>query len=179
MMTQFMQKYNTNIIVVNIPYRHDLAKDSRANFEIKAFNAKLSKIAKSFRHAGLVEMDFNREHFTKHGLHLNNAGKEGPAKLIAFQIDKLINNIIKIEPVTALNWKEEATNVSVNATDNHKPNLISTEDDFSKVLIPPIQIHNSQGNMTDSESLRWTSNRQKKAAVTKSKDFFYGNCKCR
>jgi len=68
--------------------------------------------------------------------------------------------------------------VSINAADNHKPNMMSTEDDFSKVLIPPIQIHNSQGNMTDSESLRKTSNRQKKAPVTKSKDF-YGNCKFR
>jgi hypothetical protein len=44
MMTQFMQKYNTNIRVVNIPYRHDLAKDSRTNLEILAFNATLSKI---------------------------------------------------------------------------------------------------------------------------------------
>jgi hypothetical protein len=41
-----MQKCNnTNIIVVNIPHRHDLAKNSRANFEIQAFDAKLSKIA--------------------------------------------------------------------------------------------------------------------------------------
>jgi len=173
MMTQFMQKYNnTNIIVVNIPHRHYLAKDSRAKFEIQAFNAKLSKIAKSFRHFALVTMDFNREHFTKHGLHLNNAGKEGLAKLIASQIDKLINNINKIEPVTALNWKAEATNVSINSTDNYKPNVMSTEDDFSKVLSPPNQIHNSQGNMTDSECLRRTSNRQKKAPVTKTKDFF-------
>jgi hypothetical protein len=62
--------------------------------------------------------------------------------------------------------------VSINAADNHKPNMMSTEDDFSKVLSPPIQIHNSQGNMTDSESLRKTSNRQKKAPVTESKDFF-------
>jgi hypothetical protein len=64
--------------------------------------------------------------------------------------------------------------VSINATDNHKPIMMSTEDDFSKVLIPPIQIRNSQGNMTGSESLRRTSDRQKKAPVTKSKDFFYG-----
>jgi hypothetical protein len=118
-------------------------------------------------------MDFNREHFTKHGLHLNNAGKEGFAKLIASQIDKLINNINKIEPVTALNWKAEATNVGINATDNDKPKMMSTEDDFSKVLIPSIQIHNSQGNMTDSESLRCTSDRQKKAPVTKTKDFLW------
>jgi lysophospholipase L1-like esterase len=106
MMTQFMQKYNnTNIIVVNIPHRHDLAKDSKTNLEIQAFNAKLSKITKSFRYATLVEMDFNRKHFTEHGLHLNNAGKEWLAKLIVTQIEKLINNINKIEPVTALNWR--------------------------------------------------------------------------
>jgi hypothetical protein len=64
---------------------------------------------------------FNRKHFTKHGLHLKNAGKKWLAKFIATQIDKLINNIHKIEPVTALNWKEETTNLSINVTDNHKP----------------------------------------------------------
>jgi lysophospholipase L1-like esterase len=76
MMTQFMQKYsNTNIVVVNIHQRHDLAKTSRTNHEIQAFNAKLSETAKSFRHVTLVEIDINRKYFTKHGLHLNNARK--------------------------------------------------------------------------------------------------------
>jgi hypothetical protein len=57
-MTQFMQKYNnTNIIAVNIPHRHDVAMDSKTNLEIQAFNAKLNKITKSFRHVALVEMD--------------------------------------------------------------------------------------------------------------------------
>jgi lysophospholipase L1-like esterase len=121
MMTQFMQKYNnTNIIVVNIPHRHDLAKDSRTNLEIQAFNAKLNKIAKSFRHVALVEIDSNRKYFTKHGLHLNNAGKEWLAKSIATQTDKLINNINKIGPIIALNWKEETTNESVKLTYNHR-----------------------------------------------------------
>jgi hypothetical protein len=41
MMTQFMQKYyNANMIAVNIPHRHDLAKDSRTNLEFQAFNNK-------------------------------------------------------------------------------------------------------------------------------------------
>jgi hypothetical protein len=117
MMTQSMQKYNnTNIIVVNIPHRHDLAKDSRANFEIQAFNAKLNKISKSFRHVTLVEMDSNRKYFTKHSLHLNNAENEWLAKLIATQIDRIINNINRIEPVIALNWKADTTNESINVT---------------------------------------------------------------
>jgi hypothetical protein len=55
----------------------------RTNSEIQAFNAKLGKITKPFRHVALVEMNFNMEHFTKHGFHLNNAGKESFVKLIA------------------------------------------------------------------------------------------------
>jgi hypothetical protein len=116
-------------------------------------------------------MDFHRKHFTKHGFHLNNAGKEELAKLIFSQIDKLINN--SLEPMTALKWKEEPTNEGINATDYHKPNVVSSEDDFSKIMNPPVQIHNCQGNMTDNDSLRRTSNRQKKAPVTKSNDFLW------
>jgi hypothetical protein len=173
-MTLFIQKYtNTIIIVINIPHTHDLAKDSRVNLEIQVFNAKLGKITKSFWHVALAEIDFNRKHFTKHGFHLNNAGKEGFAKLIASQIGKLITNSKKIEPMIALKWKEETTIVSLDAADNHKPNLMSSEDEFSKILIPPVQIHNSKGDLTDNDSLCRTLNRQKKAPVTKSKDFLW------
>lgn len=84
LLTQFIQKYsNTNIIVINIPLRHGHAKDFRTNSEIQAFNTKLGKVSKLFRHVALVEMNFNREHCTKHGFHLNNAGKESFVKLIA------------------------------------------------------------------------------------------------
>jgi len=61
----------------------------------------------------------------------------------------------------------------IKETNNHKPNLILTEDDFSKVLVLPIQIHNNQGNKTDSVLLRNTSSRQKKAPVARSKDFLW------
>ena len=174
MVTQFMQKCNnTNIIFVNIPQRYDLEKDSRTNLEIQAFNTKLSKIAPLFSDVTLIEIDFNRKYFTKHGLHLNNAGKEWLAKLIASKTDKLISDIIKTKPVIALNWKEGTNIVSINITNNHKPKLILTEDDFSKVLVSPIQIHNIQGNKTDSELLRKTSSMHKKTPVTRSKDFLW------
>jgi len=104
MMTQFKQKNNnTNIIFVNIPQTHDLAKYSRTNLEIQTFNTKLSKIATLFSHVTLIEIDFNRKYFTKYVLHLNNAGKEWLVKLIASQFDKLINDINKTEPIIALN----------------------------------------------------------------------------
>lgn len=173
-MTQFIQKYNnTNIIMLNIPHRHDLAKDSKTNFEIQAFNTKLNKTASLFSHVTLCEINFTREYFTKHGLHLNNAGKERLAKLIASQANKLVSDFNKTEPIIALNWKEETTNMSINVTNNHQPNLILAEEGFSNVLVPPSQIHNNQDNKADSELLRKTSNRQKKAPITRSKDFLW------
>jgi lysophospholipase L1-like esterase len=86
-MLQFVQKYtNTNIIIVSIPLRHYFAINSQINLEIQDFNIKLSKRAKLFRHVDLVELNFNRKYFTKHGFHLNNVGKEGLAKVIKVKV---------------------------------------------------------------------------------------------
>jgi len=150
-----------------------LLRTLKTNFEIQAFNTKLSEIASLFSHVTLCEINFTREYLTKHGLHLNNAGKERLAKLIASQTNKLVSDFNKTEPIIALNWKEETTNMSINVINNHKPNLILAEEGFSNVLVPPSQIHNNQNNKADSESLCKTSNRQKKAPITRSKDFLW------
>jgi S-adenosylmethionine synthetase len=65
--------------MVNIPLSYDLAMNSPVNLEIHVFSTNLSKRAKLLKHVDLVEMNFNRNYFTKHGLHLNNVGKEGLA----------------------------------------------------------------------------------------------------
>jgi hypothetical protein len=79
-MLRFAQKYtNTNILIVNIPLRYDLAMNSPLNLEIQDFNTNLGKRAKLLSHVDLVEMNFNRKYFTEHGLHVNNVGKEGLA----------------------------------------------------------------------------------------------------
>ena len=93
--------------------------------------------------------------------------------MIASQTDKPVSDTNRTEPIIALNWKEETANVSISVTNNHMPNLMLTEDDFSNVLISPIQIHNNQSNNTDSELLCKTSSRQKKVPVTRSKDFLW------
>jgi len=113
-MPQFAQKYtNTNIIMVNIPLRHDLALDSQINLEIRNFNNKLSKRAKLFSLGDLVEMNFDRKYFTKHGLHLNNVGEEGLAKVITSQINKIIKCSLNDKPIIFLQWKDESINKSI------------------------------------------------------------------
>jgi lysophospholipase L1-like esterase len=56
-MTQFMKKYNnTNVIVVNIPHRHELDTAANPNLDIQALKKKLNKITKSFRTVALVQL---------------------------------------------------------------------------------------------------------------------------
>jgi lysophospholipase L1-like esterase len=49
-MIQFVLKYNnTNILIVNMPYRHDLANTSKTNLCIQTYNSKLKNIFKAFK----------------------------------------------------------------------------------------------------------------------------------
>jgi lysophospholipase L1-like esterase len=64
-MAQFMQKHNkSNIIVVNIPHRYDMDRNSVTNLKIQAVNRKLNKMAKVFSLAAIAETDLNRKNFT-------------------------------------------------------------------------------------------------------------------
>jgi hypothetical protein len=75
------------------------------NNEIKAFNRKLRKPLKVFDNTSLIQVSFETEHFTRHGLHLHSRGKEQSAK-------KTVNTIInifkqeKVDSIT-MKWKEK------------------------------------------------------------------------
>jgi len=105
-MTKFMQSYNnTNIVLMSIPHRYDLKKNSRINLEIQKVNRKLKNISYRFGHATLLETDTERKFYTKHGLHLNKKGKDALARSIANLIKKLIHNEDKGKQVITLDWK--------------------------------------------------------------------------
>jgi phage FluMu gp28-like protein len=66
-------------------------------------------MTKLFRHVSMIEMESNRKDYTKHGLHLNKAGKEGLARSIANLINQIVFRENKEKQVITLNWKEEVT----------------------------------------------------------------------
>ena len=76
----------TNIILISVLHRYDLMQSSCVNNEIRSFNRKLMKSGRAFKHASVLEMTSDRNHFTKHGLHLNGLGKEVPSKQIVSHI---------------------------------------------------------------------------------------------
>ena len=174
-MLQFAQKYaNTNIIMVSIPPRHDIALDSQINLEIEDFNMKLRKSAKLFRHVELVEMNFSRKFFTKHGFHLiNNASKEGLTKVIASHINKIINYSSNENPVIPLQWKEESTTKSIIVNTTHLSIQKTAVDNSPKLESPLIQTHDSQQELIGSECTDRISNRQKKASISRNSDFLW------
>jgi hypothetical protein len=174
-LAQFLQRYsNTNIILTNIPQRRDLHKASRINQEIQAHNTKLGKIATLFSHVTIINTDFNRNLFTNHGLHLNSAGKEGLAKLTATRINKIINESSNTKPAIALNWKKESTKETSSTNNHSKPfQKLNEKDPSTATSAIPILTPQSQDNKTESELMRKTSCRQKKAPVTRCKDFLW------
>ena len=83
----FVQTHkNMNAIVMEAPCRYDLDPTSRVNNEVKTFNRKLRKHMKIYSNARVIGIDSNREFYTKHGLHMNQKGKEQTAKKIGLEI---------------------------------------------------------------------------------------------
>jgi alkaline phosphatase len=67
---------DANIVLINAPHRHDLIPESCVNKEVWKFNRLLRKVAKLDTNVQLLEVDPDRSHFTRHGMHMNSKGKD-------------------------------------------------------------------------------------------------------
>ena len=95
----FVQQNNqTNFIVISVPHRYDLDLKSCVNEEVKVYNRKLKKCLKTCENTVILEIDSNRDLFTKHGLHLNSKGKDQIAEKIAQTIKVRLNRKMN-EPI--------------------------------------------------------------------------------
>jgi hypothetical protein len=110
---------HTNVILTSVPHRHDLMSSSCVNEEVRAFNRKLMKIRKIFGHVSIMEIDPNREYYTKHGHHLNNNGKAKVSKKLPLQILSALQR--KKDIPISLSWtKDHANNMHDETQDQVK-----------------------------------------------------------
>ena len=117
---------NTNVILVEVPVRYDTGVRPHINEQIESYNTKLHKVTKSFKHVRLIKVTTNREHFTKHRLHLNYKGKEIMSKeLLKTLLTKHESQKVAAIPVP---WKKESTNVDAQIIKNVKSNEILNTD---------------------------------------------------
>jgi hypothetical protein len=175
-----------NVLAMNLPGRWDLDASSCVNQEIKVFNRKLYKHMRVFDCASMLEMSFERDHYTRLGIHLNSKGKDHSAQLISTTI-KNIFKISKAAPIS-MNWKEtqkgsllekqrkanvekaevkEASSANRNRGNNDM-NMANAVDCVSGVLNKKIL----QSEHIDSKGTRPTT-RSIKAPISRNKDFLW------
>jgi len=95
---------HTNIILMEVPHRHDLKQESCVNKEVKKYNSRIRKHMKVHENAEVLHVNLDRSGFTKHGLHMNTMGKELMAKRIVEAIKRTLK-VWRKKPVS-LKWKE-------------------------------------------------------------------------
>ena len=122
----FIKSVNhTNIILISVPYRHDVQAYSHVNNKIKPLNSKLLKLAKIFNHVNIIEPANNRLLFTKHGLHLNELGKELLSNQLIVHILSVLEVKVNANPVT-LGWYAKNLHVHVPSIDRPSHALTAT-----------------------------------------------------
>jgi len=98
------QRKHTNVITVGAPKRHVLSTTSCVKSAVTTYNRKLHKRMKMSEYVQILDSEIQREHFTRHGLHMNTVGKE----LMAQRINGPYQKNLVSEEDTSHNFEMEA-----------------------------------------------------------------------
>jgi hypothetical protein len=149
---------HTNIVLLTVPHRYDLESWSCVNEEIRAYNRKLEKYVKCFKHVILLNHDLNRTLFTRHGLHFNKTGKNVLARNIALTCSKILHRDKKL---IYLPWKENNNNPG-----NEVHNLSGSNNHSSKN-------HLRETSKSETYEPLRKSSRLKKSRLNRRDDFLW------
>jgi hypothetical protein len=122
--------------MMGVPHRFDLPATSCVNKEVDSLNNKLMKIVKPFKLVTLLKFEQKREHFIRHGMHLNATGKASAAKLIVNWVNSIF--IQKREKPVSLGWKVKPNNCISEVNEVKQdcfPLITSTSNDVKIIMI--------------------------------------------
>ena len=154
----------TNFIVMCVPYRHDLDPNSCINDEVKVYNRKLKKYLKVCENTQIIEIDSNREQFTKHGLHLNLKGKDQIARKIVQTIKVMLNR--KMSDPIMLKDNEE---LRIHSEVTERIAEVTQIEVKEAHLIHEDQVRDTQDQTED----KLPSKRARKPLTTRHEDFLW------
>jgi hypothetical protein len=86
-------------MVMEILHRHDLVDWSCVNKEVRSFNRHLAKRLKLYKHVSVISVNHDRQHFTRHGLHTNNRGKEKMCQQVAELVQQELGAVVNAIPL--------------------------------------------------------------------------------
>ncbi|XP_068083989.1 uncharacterized protein [Anabrus simplex] len=98
----------TNVILCNIPHRHDLIEWSCVNKLVDDTNRRLQKTVKCFQNTEIIDMsNMDRGYFTNHGMHLSRRGKKQQCNMIRKKIQQTSGTNITTNAIPLLFDKDE------------------------------------------------------------------------
>ena len=161
------------VILMSVPYRHDLAPNSSVNHEVKVYNRKLKKHLKLHDKTCVLEVDTERVLFTRRGLHMNLKGKEH----IAYKIIKTIKVILAKKKSVPINLKYKGDLVKASNETERETITMEPKTDQDNTKKNRHFNAESETNPTDTLSTDIAGNRlpsrQRKAPKLLSKDFLW------
>jgi hypothetical protein len=114
--SNFLQENNhTNILVMNVPFRHDLLNGNSVNYSIISLNRKIKRVTKAFQHSRFINIDNNRHLFTNHGLHRNKLGKQLAVYTLASTVQSLLEK--KVHCPIVLEWQNQLQDDSISVSE--------------------------------------------------------------
>jgi hypothetical protein len=161
------------VILMSVPYRHDLAPNSCVNHEVKVYNRKLKKHLKVHDNMCVLEVDTERDLFTRHGLHMNLKGKEH----IAYKIIKTIKVMLDKKKSVPIKLKYKGDLVKANNETEGETITMEPKTDQDNTKKNRHFNAETETNPTDTLSTDIAGNRlpskQRKAPKLLSKDFLW------
>ena len=142
---------HTNVLLVRVPTRFDLILTSCVNKEVIKYNGELHKWMKQYEHVKITNSELQRKYFTRHGMHMNLAGKELIAQSI---MEHIKEHFPKRETSTiTLQWKQEMDKRTASTWEDDP----GTNTDMTTVYIQENQTscinNNNSKDTTDSYSV--------------------------
>ncbi|KAJ4443083.1 hypothetical protein ANN_04733 [Periplaneta americana] len=115
-LTSFANKCShTNVLLISAPHRHDLIASSCVNKEVKSFNCRLKKRMGILKNVRIIDVNLDRNKFTRYGLHLNNSGKQQMGEHIMNEILNVIGSATR-NPIV-MDWTRPDTEDSTKEAD--------------------------------------------------------------
>ena len=150
-------------------HRHDLPEWSYVNGEVKAFNRKLVKLMKPYKHVTVLRTDLDRKYFTKQGMHMNNLGKER----MALELPNTTASILLKQEVISSSWKNKQE-ISMGDGPNEVDISLQEEHNITSSVLTNVEASSDDTVPDGSIHMRpRISKRQKRPPTTKTDNYLW------
>jgi len=141
----FKNSEHTNLITIDATHRFDLEASSCVNKEINFFNRKLNKIIKPYELTSQFHLHMKREHFTKHGMHMNGSCEDRISGFLTSRIIELLTTHLLGTPITPP-WKAK---IIVEKQKKMNPFIEASNFTSSKLIVTDEQGKHSTSSKQD------------------------------